>query len=163
MKFAVIPRPPATLALRPSAIFAFFEAAPPAALSCGFLWLACHLHPVFISCSLLAIAISVYRYASLRRIRYLLTRRVICTHSGILICRTHRFELRRVRGFTVTQAPWMQIFKLAELTLEMAGPESRTVVFRGIPARIAGGLIMEYIQAARSPAGGCGTQLAFDF
>jgi uncharacterized membrane protein YdbT with pleckstrin-like domain len=163
MNFSAIPPPPATLELKPSAIFAFFKAAPPAALSCGFLWLAYHLHPVFITCSLLAMIISGYRYASIRRIRYLLTRRVIRISSGILIRRTRSVELCRVTGYAITQSLWMQLFKLMVLTLEMAGPESRAVVFRGIPACPAGELISRYVQAARLGAGGCGTQLAFNF
>jgi uncharacterized membrane protein YdbT with pleckstrin-like domain len=143
------PHDPQVMEIRPATIFAFIKVFPFIVCTLGFLFLAWYIFPALIWLSLFALAIACYRFAYIRKVRYLITPEIIRLQRGIFFIRTDQVELFRVKDYILTQSFLLQLFRLMDLELRSTDPVNPVIWLRGIPRSDLVDVLRSHVQEAR--------------
>lgn len=140
---------PQVISLRPAAVFAFFKVCPLIFCTLGFWFLAWQVYPAFIWFSLFSLGVTVYRFAYIRNIAYLVTPEYIRISRGIFFKRIDQVDLFRVKDYVVTRSFLLQVFHLMDLELRSTDPINPVIWLRGIPHSDLVDTIRGYVQEER--------------
>jgi uncharacterized membrane protein YdbT with pleckstrin-like domain len=138
-----------TINLRPAAIYAIARVSMLIFIAICLAALAWLFVPAFIFLSILAMVIALYRFLLIRHTKYELTPELLHIKTGLLLKRTDSLEFYRIKDYIITQNPFMQLFRLMNLTLISTDPENKQVTLTGIPHSDLPDTIRELVQQAR--------------
>ena len=93
--------------------------------------------PVFLLCALLCwlvvpIIIAIWKWLTLRNIRYELTTERLKIRQGVLNKELDEIELYRVRDYRLEQPFWLRLFGLGNILLNTADTSNPFVLLRGV-------------------------------